>query len=157
MTLVDAFCALVGYAEGTDPHSLGIGYDVIVGGHDGPTPPIADFTDHPFASGRTAIYVGMFLGKPVFSTASGRYQIILRTWRSLQARLNLPDFSPPSQDQAAYDLLNERGIPDMLAAGSIAGAINAAGAVWASFPTSAAGQGGKSMQTLLTKWQELTA
>lgn len=36
--------------------------------------------------------------------AAGRYQFEPATWRDLQARLKLPNFSPVSQDHAAWEL-----------------------------------------------------
>lgn len=36
--------------------------------------------------------------------AAGRYQFEPATWRQQQAKLKLPDFSPASQDHAAWDL-----------------------------------------------------
>lgn len=44
-------------------------------------------------------------GRPgVYSTAAGRYQINAPTWHEQSERLGLTDFSPGSQDQAAWDL-----------------------------------------------------
>lgn len=40
------------------------------------------------------------------SHAAGRYQFEPVTWHEQQAKLNLPDFSPASQDIAAWDLAN---------------------------------------------------
>ena len=38
------------------------------------------------------------------STAAGRYQIVNSTWTPIQKQMGLPDFSPVSQDQAAWNL-----------------------------------------------------
>jgi hypothetical protein len=43
-----------------------------------------------------------------FSTAAGRYQINLPTWRSVSTALGLKDFSPASQDAAAWELAQHR-------------------------------------------------
>jgi muramidase (phage lysozyme) len=38
------------------------------------------------------------------SSAAGRYQFLFSTWKNEQRQLNLPDFSPQSQDKAAWHL-----------------------------------------------------
>lgn len=78
------------------------------------------------------------------STAAGAYQFRRATWDEMRAAgkwgARLPDFSPASQDEAARRLLGQLGVPAMLAAGNITGAINAAGTRWASLPGSTAKQ-----------------
>jgi muramidase (phage lysozyme) len=71
------------------------GYDVIYGGRR-----FTDFSRHPNI--RVPITRGPNKGK--FSTAAGRYQFIIGTWTDLQNELDLPDFSPESQDKAAWHL-----------------------------------------------------
>lgn len=46
------------------------------------------------------------VGDPI-SHAAGRYQFEPATWRDMQTRLSLPDFSPTSQDHAAWALASE--------------------------------------------------
>lgn len=46
------------------------------------------------------------VGDPI-SHAAGRYQFEPATWRDMQGRLSLPDFSPTSQDHAAWALASE--------------------------------------------------
>lgn len=44
------------------------------------------------------------LGNGLVSTAAGRYQMLKPTWEEQKHRLGLKDFSPASQDLAAWDL-----------------------------------------------------
>jgi muramidase (phage lysozyme) len=71
------------------------GYDVIYGGRR-----FTDFSHHPNI--RVTITSGPNKGN--VSTAAGRYQFVIRTWTNEQKQLNLPDFSPQSQDKAAWHL-----------------------------------------------------
>jgi muramidase (phage lysozyme) len=54
-----------------------------------------DFSQHP------QIYENGPQGK---SSAAGRYQMVYSTWSPIQKQMGLPDFSPVSQDQAAWHL-----------------------------------------------------
>jgi muramidase (phage lysozyme) len=93
------------------------------------------FADHP----RVAITAG--LGKNKYtSTAAGAYQFLSKTWDGCKAALDLPDFSPASQDVAAVYLIRGRkALPDVLA-GRIEQAIIKCNKEWASLPGSPYGQ-----------------
>lgn len=68
------------------------------------------------------------------STAAGRYQVLYRFYVAYKTMLNLPDFSPESQDKIAIQLIKEcRAIP-LIEAGHIKEAIQACSSRWASFP-----------------------
>lgn len=69
------------------------GYDVIYGGRR-----VGDLSRHPNIA--VPIESGPNAGKT--SSAAGRYQFIKGTWDDAQRALNLPDFSPESQDKAAW-------------------------------------------------------
>lgn len=62
------------------------GYNVINGGEQ-----FTSYADHPRRHGKGGT-----------STAAGRYQFIKSTWDAAAKALNLPDFSPESQDKAAW-------------------------------------------------------
>ena len=76
------------------------------------------------------------------SSAAGRYQLISGTWRSLQTKLGLKDFSPTNQDKAAWDLAatayhakTGRSLEADLKAGGHQQQIAAAlGPIWPSLP-----------------------
>jgi muramidase (phage lysozyme) len=68
-------------------------YDVIFGGQR-----FTDFSHHP----NIPVPIP---GRPgLVSTAAGRYQFLFSTWTIYQNKLHLPDFSPASQDKAAWAL-----------------------------------------------------
>lgn len=68
------------------------------------------------------------------SSAAGAYQIVCSTWKSLQALLKLKDFSPPSQDAAAIQLLKWRRAYDDVIAGRFEAAIKKCRNEWTSLP-----------------------
>lgn len=84
------------------------------------------------------ITVGAYAGE--LSSAAGRYQINRPTWMRLKALLQLPDFTPPSQDDACIQLIKEHGALSLINQGAIADAITLLHATWASLPGSTAGQ-----------------
>ena len=149
-----AFLDLISWSEGTSAskETKCDGYDVIVSGATGPNV-FEDFSAHPFAAGRPPIIVRQV--PRLLSTASGRYQIIISTWRTLAQILNLEDFTPLSQDKAALKLLAQAGAVAELNAGQVEAAITSASSIWASFPGNNYNQSGKTMQELLDKFGDL--
>jgi muramidase (phage lysozyme) len=155
---VVAFLDLLAFSEGTstDPITKNDGYDVIVDGIQG-RQVFEDYNFHPFAKGRRPIIVHEH---PDFleSTASGRYQILLRTWAFYRGILHYTDFEPITQDRIAIELIKERhALPFLLAGNMVTGAIKACSNIWASLPGSEAGQGGKPMSVLVAKYNEILA
>lgn len=74
------------------------GYNALYGGGS-----FADYSAHPNRG--IPIRSGPNQGK--LSTAAGRYQFTFTTWERARAALNLPDFSPQSQDRAAWWLAQD--------------------------------------------------
>jgi muramidase (phage lysozyme) len=151
---IKAFLDLVAFSEGTSTSELTKqdGYDVNVSGIHGPS--VFDgFAKHPFEDGGEVI---VREGPPVLaSTAAGRYQLLARYWLDYKAQLHLPDYSPVSQDAVAVQQISEREGLALIEAGDIEGAIKACSNIWASFPGNDYGQGGKSLATLVEKYNEL--
>jgi muramidase (phage lysozyme) len=80
------------------------------------------------------------LNKALNSTAAGRYQLLYRYWVSYQKMLNLPDFSPLSQDKIALQQIREcNALPD-IDAGNFAHAVALCSRIWASLPGNDYGQ-----------------
>lgn len=82
------------YAEGTWLQGSQDGYRMIYGGS----------LFHGFHRHPEIVVEGNYV-----SAAAGAYQFLPTTWRAAAQQLNLPDFSPPSQDQAALHLVHRRG------------------------------------------------
>lgn len=130
-----AFLALLRWCEGTSGEN---GYRTIVGGS-----LFTDFSDHP-----RLLKSGTFSsGKEWKSTAAGAYQFLASTWDECKSALDLPDFSPESQDQAAVFLIKRRGALHAIEEGDLDNAITICNKEWASLPGSPYGQPTKSMDS----------
>jgi len=121
----------------------------------------SNFADHPVLTGEKKgvplpdhFCTAAGLKPGCVSTAAGAYQLIKGTWKRLKERLNLPDFSPLSQDQAAVALLDESGALDLIYAGDIEGAIKKASKIWASLPGSTAQQNPKALAYAMNRFDE---
>lgn len=176
---ITAFLDLIAASEGTSssPITKSDGYDIIVSGIDGHNR-FDDFSAHPFEGGRPPILVRAatcagFHNDPdepasaivarekahaaIYSTASGRYQIVLETWRELAATLHINLFSPSCQDSAAMELLFQHHADQLLLQGKCAEAILACNKVWASFPGNEYGQGGRTLDWLISTYHTMLA
>lgn len=125
-----AFLDMIAFTEGTDNNrqpTKDDGYDVLVGGK-----LFTSYKDHPNVLVR--------LNANLSSTAAGRYQILHRFWVHYKRLLNLPDFSPISQDLYAVQQLKERKAIPLLQAGRFEDAVRACNNIWASLPGSPYGQ-----------------
>lgn len=113
------------------------GYNVLVGGalfDDQGTADLLfdDYKDHP----RTVIN----LGRGLRSSAAGRYQILVRYYDAYRKLLSLPDFSPPSQDAIAIQMIKEQHALDDVEAGRFDEAVKKCANIWASLPGAGYGQ-----------------
>lgn len=79
-------------------------------------------------------------GPGCVSTAAGAYQINKPTWNRIAAKLGLGDFSPASQDAAAWELIREKGADADVMAGRTAQAVGKVRKIWASLPGAGYGQ-----------------
>jgi muramidase (phage lysozyme) len=154
------------WAEGTSTDSISQndGYDVIVTSVDGPSI-FTDYSTHPML-GKTPLVIRRV---PLLrSDAAGRYQLMARYYPIYTKQLGLHDFSPLSQDIIAIQQMRERRTLSYLTSGDVekamaahltplnlAGPIEALSGTWASLPGNNYGQGGRSMATMLSKYQEL--
>lgn len=143
-----AFLAVIRATEGTalypDP------YLVIFGGRTSPY----GYADHPGNLGFHDWRRFKSFGKETYSTASGAYQFLARTWNRLRAKLDLKDFSPDEQDRAAIELIHEKGALSDIDSGDPVSAARKCSVVWASLPGAPYGQPTKSEAYVLQKFQE---
>lgn len=136
-----AFLSMIRYAEGTDGPR---GYETMFGYRY-----FDSYADHPrqyfpFTDGA---------GRKLKSSAAGAYQIIVKTWDTLRARLGLPDFSPASQDAAALELIRERGALADVDAGRFADAVRKVSKVWASLPGAGYAQPERALSSLYAAYR----
>lgn len=105
------------------------GYDVLVGST--PSHPLlfTSYADHP-----------RILNAKMNSTAAGRYQILKRNYDAYKKLLNLPDFSPTSQDAIALQMLKECHALGDIEAGYFHIAVAHCRHIWASLPGAGYGQ-----------------
>lgn len=122
-----AFLYLIRWCEGTAKDN---GYRMLFGGE-----LFEGFAAHP--NRRITKPLG---SKVITSTAAGAYQFLFKTWEECRKALNLPDFSPESQDRAAVYLIQRRGALEDVEAGRLKDAIRKCALEWASLPGSPYGQ-----------------
>ncbi|HEX8549915.1 MAG TPA: glycoside hydrolase family 104 protein [Abditibacteriaceae bacterium] len=127
-----AFLDMIAWCEGTStsPITQDDGYDIIVTGVNG-MERFTDYRHHPFEHGRAAKQINH---RGLLSSASGRYQDIIRTWRWIRAMSGVQDFSPESQDRANWWLIGFRKAQPLVEAGKIPEAIALCSVEWASLP-----------------------
>lgn len=136
---VRAFLAAIRYGEGTLNAN---GYRTVYGGG-----LFNNMSDHPAITGEWTgaklpdkYCLSLKLSPGCKTTAAGAYQFIKPTWRTLKLLLQLPDFSPASQDAAALELIRQKGALDDIINGNINTAIFKLRGVWASIPGATTGQ-----------------
>jgi muramidase (phage lysozyme) len=120
---VQAVLRVIRAGEGTPDEQ---GYRRIFGGQ-----LFASYADHP----RIKVTRGGYT-----STAAGAYQALESTWDETRSMMNLPDFSPPSQDKFALGRIAARGALADVIAGRFDMAIKKISKEWASLPGSPYGQ-----------------
>lgn len=150
---VAAGLAMLRYAEGTNGPE---GYRTLFGGG-----LFQGFEDHP----RVAVQFRDRAGRTLWTTAAGAYQLMavspiptggttrVNTWDRIKAKLQLPDFSPASQDLAAIELIREQGALGDLMAGRLADFVRKCAPVWASLPGAGYAQPERQFSTLLAAYQ----
>lgn len=131
MSNLDAFLSMIAHSEGTA--AIGDrGYNCLVGSTLQKPVLFDSYADHPRIKVR--------LRADLVSTAAGRYQILARYFDAYKSRLNLPDFSPASQDAIAVEMIREqRALPDVHA-GRFEEAVAKVANIWASLPGAGYGQ-----------------
>jgi lysozyme len=155
---LNAFLFMIRSTEHVYPRDVlnDAAYSIFYGGSK-----FSNFADHPVLTGEKKgvplpdhFCTAAGLKPGCVSTAAGAYQLIKGTWTRLKNKLNLPDFSPLSQDQAAVALLDESGALDLIYAGDIEGAIKKASKIWASLPGSTAQQNPKALAYAMNRFDE---
>jgi muramidase (phage lysozyme) len=115
-----------------------------------------DLSTHPFAKGRAPIVINH---KGLESTASGRYQITLPTWKDIIRVGNWSDFSPLTQDEECLALLRRRNAVQLIVGNRIQDAITACHNEWESFPGTdfVQGKGPHSMSDMMVQYDKVKA
>lgn len=141
------FLDLIAWSEGTSPvKGSDDGYNVLYGGG-----LFEGYADHP---GKKLTFP--INGKPVTSTAAGRYQLLARYWYSYRVSLKLVGgFTPENQDRVALQQIRERRALDDIKAGRIEQAIGKCSNIWASMPGNTYGQNPHKLDKLLAQWSKL--
>ena len=117
------------------------GYNVLVGGK-----LFSGYADHP--------RIVVDLGHGLKSSAAGRYQILARYFDAYKKQLDLPDFSPHSQDSIAIKMIREQGAMPAIEAGRFAGAVGLCANIWASLPGASYNQHENKLDVLMAAYQK---
>ena len=149
-----AFLWMIRVAEGTSDAN---GYRALFG-HTASRPRLFEsFADHPRLAQRFTDKAGRLL----WTSAAGAYQAMavspipgstkstrVDTWDRIKRRLQLPDFSPASQDAFALELIREAGALADVRAGRFDSAVDRVKGIWASMPGAGYAQHEQSLDRL---------
>ena len=135
-----AFLDMIATSEGTI-HLGDNGYNVVVGGT-----LFNSYDDHP----RQVIH----LNPKLSSSAAGRYQLLARYYDSYKKSLDLPDFSPDSQDQIALQQCRERNSLIDIDEGRFDIAVKKCSNIWASLPGNNYGQHQNTIEYLRKAYEQ---
>lgn len=154
-----AFLDTIAYSEGTFDNirlapkqnlnnGVGMGYNIQYTYKEFDT-----FDDHPHE-----VICKEYKGKPLCSSAAGRYQFLGKTWDRIAPLIKAKDFSPVNQDLGALALIAEKGaldlIPIIKSRKDLAVAIQKVNGVWASLPGAPYGQAIRPITDLELKFKE---
>jgi len=136
-----AFLDMLAWSEGTSSVvGSDNGYNVLVGGK-----LFVGYEDHP----RIMVFLPRL---NISSTAAGRYQLLARYFDAYKASLNLPDFSPDSQDAIAIQQITERKAVGLIESGDVSAAVDRVSNIWASLPGAGYGQSERKLPSLVTAY-----
>lgn len=141
-----AFLDMLAASEGTIRYGKDDGYNVLFGGDTFSN----GYVDHP----RIKVTKTMN-GKPITSSAAGRYQFLERTWDSIVKKYGFRGrFIPEAQDLGAIKLIQGRGAYADVQAGRFADAVKKCRGEWASLPGAGYGQPEHRLETLLAAYRK---
>lgn len=138
---IKAFLDTISQAEGTAGPE---GYRTMFAGET-----FSDYSKHP-----DEVKCAYSNGQRLCSSAAGKYQFLKPTFDRLQKKLNLPDFSPESQDLAAIELIREEGALEDIKAGKIKEALEKVSAIWVHIEGAGYGQPEHSFEKLEAIYQK---
>jgi muramidase (phage lysozyme) len=115
---IRAFLSAIAEAEGGD---YDFKYGAVKGKRNDPWR-FTDFSTHP----------GPGLGGR--TTAAGKYQENIDTWREMAGNMGLSDFTPETQDLVAVEILRAINVVEKIKAGDINAALGKASHRWSSLP-----------------------
>jgi muramidase (phage lysozyme) len=142
-----AFLDMIAYSE-IGPELLAVsdnGYNVVVGSTAAHPDLFDSYADHP----RARIWIPKY---KIYSTAAGRYQLLSRYFDAYRDLLNLPDFSPASQDAIALQQIKEQRALALIDSGDFDAAVDRVSNIWASLPGSLYGQHTNNINSLRAEY-----
>lgn len=141
---VRAFIRTIATCEGTINAG---GYAALYGSTPGRIKTFTGWADHPRLAQRISSTDARYTSAAgllqwmAISPIPGGGSTKVDTWDRMKAKLNLPDFSPDSQDRAAVELFAQFGALGDIQAGRVLDAARKLRSQWASLPGAGYGQG----------------
>lgn len=139
---VKAMLDVIGKCEGAD-------YDSLFGDRPGHPNKFTDFSQHPLNDYEYKDKSG----KVLHTTAAGKYQITLSTWKWLVSLYHFTDFTASTQDKAAIALISSHNALMDTVNGRFETALYKCRNEWASLPTATVAQPHRDLITV-KQWYE---